>query len=151
MVKWEALCRPKEFGGLGFTNTRVMNIALLCKWIYKLETGCKDACCELLRKKYMQRGGGGFFQSSDEGASQFWKGLHEVKKWMDLGSAYIVGDGKSTSFWNDVWLGETPLKTQFPYIYSICACRDSTIEQAGADGDWNIQLRRSLGSLEMDE
>ena len=39
MVKWEALSRPKEFGGLGFLDVRVMNICLLAKWIAKLETG----------------------------------------------------------------------------------------------------------------
>lgn len=77
MIKWEALCRPKGFGGLGFINSKVMNVALLGKWIYKLESGSKDVCCELLRKKYMTEGG--FFQSKAEGASQFWKGLHEIK------------------------------------------------------------------------
>lgn len=30
-----------------------------------------------LGKKYMTEGG--FFQSKAEGASQFWKGLHEIK------------------------------------------------------------------------
>lgn len=37
MVKWEALNRPKEFGGLGFMDVRVMNVCLLSKWIDKLE------------------------------------------------------------------------------------------------------------------
>nr|AAM08499.1 Putative retroelement [Oryza sativa Japonica Group] len=92
MVRWEALCRPKDFGGLGFSNTRVMNIALLSKWIIKLESGCNDACCKLLRNKYMQEGG--FFQSNARGASQFWKGLYEIKKWLSLGSAYELGNAK---------------------------------------------------------
>jgi len=37
MIKWEALNRPKEFGGLGFLDVRSMNICLLSKWIDKLE------------------------------------------------------------------------------------------------------------------
>lgn len=37
MMKCEALCRPKDFGGLGFANTRVMNIVLLGKWIARIE------------------------------------------------------------------------------------------------------------------
>lgn len=60
MIKWEALCRPKEFGGVGFINTRVMNKVMLCKWIFKLESGCDDLCCRMLRRKYMQNGGGFF-------------------------------------------------------------------------------------------
>jgi hypothetical protein len=41
MVKWDVLCKPKEFGGLGFTDSRTRNICLLSKWIYKLEGGVK--------------------------------------------------------------------------------------------------------------
>lgn len=95
MLKWEALSRPKEFGGLGFINTKIMNRALLCKCIFKLEVGANDPCYRMLRMKYM-RNGGGFFQSSAEGGSQFWKGLHEVKKWMFLGSCYKLEMGSQS-------------------------------------------------------
>lgn len=36
MMRWEHLCSPKEFGRLGFTETRSFNIVLLGKWIWKL-------------------------------------------------------------------------------------------------------------------
>lgn len=39
MMRWEVLGTPKEEGGLGFTDTRVMNQCLLSKWIFKLERG----------------------------------------------------------------------------------------------------------------
>lgn len=150
MIKWEALCRPKDFGGLGFVNTRIMNAALLCKWIFKLETGVENPCCDLLRRKYMVEGGG-FFQSKVEGGSQFWRGLHEVKGWMKLGSSYKLGDGKNISFWDDIWLGETPLKTQFPYIFSVCADDNKTTHQMYVEGEWKISLRRTLGEGELEE
>ena len=53
MVKWEALARPKDFGGLGFTDVRAMNICLVGKWINKLEIRTNNICCDLLRKKYL--------------------------------------------------------------------------------------------------
>jgi hypothetical protein len=31
MMKWENVCRPKSYGGLGIINTRYMNISLLLK------------------------------------------------------------------------------------------------------------------------
>ena len=43
MVKWEKACVPKDFGGLGITNTRKLNEALLMKWIWRLykdKRGC---------------------------------------------------------------------------------------------------------------
>jgi hypothetical protein len=53
MVKWDALMTPKEFGGLGFTNTRVTNECILAKWIFKQERGDENVCFNLLRKKYL--------------------------------------------------------------------------------------------------
>ena len=50
MIKREALNRPREFGGLGFLDVRVMNTCLLLKWIDKLERGDEILCCSLLRK-----------------------------------------------------------------------------------------------------
>lgn len=52
IVKWEALCRPKDFRSLGFINTRVMNIALLGTWIARIESDSEDPVCQLLRRKY---------------------------------------------------------------------------------------------------
>jgi hypothetical protein len=54
MVKWDVLARPKEFGGLGFTDTRLMNQCLLSRWIVKLERGDSDICTTLLRRKYLK-------------------------------------------------------------------------------------------------
>jgi hypothetical protein len=48
MIKWEALSRPKDFGGLGFLDVRVMNVCLLAKWIDKLERDDGSLCCSLL-------------------------------------------------------------------------------------------------------
>jgi hypothetical protein len=36
MVDWATVCKPWEFGGLGVINTRLMNISLMLKWIWKL-------------------------------------------------------------------------------------------------------------------
>jgi hypothetical protein len=51
MVKCEVMGKPREFGGLGFTDTRLMNQCLLSRWIVKLERGDSDMCTSLLRKK----------------------------------------------------------------------------------------------------
>lgn len=79
--------------------------------------------------------GGGFYQSRTEGGSQFWRGLHEVKNWMKLGSFYKIVNGKAVSFWDDTSLGDVPLKTQFPIIYSICADTKKTVYQMCPNGE----------------
>ena len=94
--------QTKKFGGLGFVDSRIRNICLLSKWIYKLESGVNDLSCNLLHRKYM--GDGGFYQSREVGGSQFWRGLHSVKAWFKKGSSYTVGNGKMYFFgWMFGW------------------------------------------------
>ena len=54
MIKRDALDKPKEFGSLGFIDTRAMNTALLCKWIFRPESGEESMCMNLLRRKYLR-------------------------------------------------------------------------------------------------
>lgn len=90
------LATPKIIGGLGFTDTRVMNQCLLSKWIYRLEKGENNPCCKLLRAKYLREKG--IYCSKSQGVSQFWDGLHEIKHCCARGLIYIVGDGKKARF-----------------------------------------------------
>lgn len=68
-----------------------------------------------------------------------------------MGSSYILGSGESISFWKDVWLGELPLKNQFPLIFNICSDPEKTMKQMYDGGDWRITLRRSIGEKELVE
>jgi hypothetical protein len=36
MVKWQVVCRPKDFGGLGIINNMLFNECLIDKWIWKI-------------------------------------------------------------------------------------------------------------------
>jgi hypothetical protein len=36
MVKWEAVCRPRKFGGFGIINTQITNECMMVKWIWKI-------------------------------------------------------------------------------------------------------------------
>lgn len=70
---------------------------------------------------------------------------------MKLGSSYKIVNGKAVSFWDDTWLGDVPLKTQFLIIYSICADTKKTVYQMCPNGEWTINIRRNLGGREMIE
>lgn len=96
MIKWDAFDKPKEFGYLGFIDTRAMNTVLLCKWIFRLESGEESMCMNLLRRKYLR--GAGFCQNKGAGSSQFLQGLHAIKKWYEKAKGHIVRSGKQTIF-----------------------------------------------------
>jgi hypothetical protein len=33
--------------------------------------------------------------------------------------SFIIKDGTSTSFWDDTWIGNKPLKDTYPTLYNI--------------------------------
>jgi hypothetical protein len=107
MVKWDLMATPKQAGGAGFTNTRVMNRCLLDKWIVKIEKGEDTLCCNLLRNKYL--GETGIFSYKKKSGSQFWRVLVEVRWDATRGILYRIGNGKKARSWRDPWLRECPL------------------------------------------
>jgi hypothetical protein len=110
--------RPKSAVGLGFTNTRVMNKCLLAKWIYKIENEVNTILCKLLRRKYLS--GKSIFSCKARVASQFWRGLLEIRDCCAMGMIYLLGGGRKARFWWDVWLGDYPFKNRFSNLFQIC-------------------------------
>jgi hypothetical protein len=45
--------QPKDRGGVGIINTKIMNECLLVKWIWNIVKGCNDISYTLLKVKYM--------------------------------------------------------------------------------------------------
>jgi hypothetical protein len=54
MVDWATVCKPKELGGLGILNTKLMNIALMLKWVWKLYQNDEGLWVDLVRAKYLR-------------------------------------------------------------------------------------------------
>jgi hypothetical protein len=77
MIRWSAIYRPKEQGGLGIVNTRILNECLMVKWIWKLYSQEDSLWVRLKNAKYMRDPD--FFKSREAQGSQFWKSLHKVK------------------------------------------------------------------------
>jgi hypothetical protein len=146
MAKMDTICRPKDQGGLGILNTTRMNESLLVKWIWKIVQGSDDLWFKILQAKYMPNGN--FFQSKTRGASQFWQGLHKVKHLFKWGAVYKVHNGEKISFWEDVWLGDVPLKIQFPTLFSFCEDHLVSVADSYDEGEWSIDLRRALTTEE---
>ncbi|WVZ88313.1 hypothetical protein U9M48_034848 [Paspalum notatum var. saurae] len=88
MVRWEHLTKPKEFGGLGFLETRTMNKVLLAKWIARLDRG--RTVKYLGEKNFMQ-------QKHIRGASQFWQGLWKVEDWYEGPFVHASSCGKTAA------------------------------------------------------
>uniref|UniRef100_A0A453N4N4 Uncharacterized protein n=1 Tax=Aegilops tauschii subsp. strangulata TaxID=200361 RepID=A0A453N4N4_AEGTS len=57
---------------------------------------------------------------------------------------FIVGNDNNTRFWEDTWLGETPLALQYPSLYRIVQRRDALVATILQSTPFNIQFRRVL-------
>jgi hypothetical protein len=116
MVDWATICKPKDFGGLGILNTRLMNIALLLKWIWKLYQGAEGLWADLLRAKYL--GDRDIFAAeTPTRGSQFWTALQKIKWYFKLGAKHDVENGGKTYFWFDWWLGSALIRLKRIYNF----------------------------------
>lgn len=143
MLKWEAVARPKEYGGLGIINTRIMNECLIVKWIWKIVAGDNSIWCRLLWAKYCKNRD--FFSSRSGGSYEFWKGLHKVKHLFQWGATYKVHKGVKVCFWTDVWMGNVPLKLVYPNRYKICENTKAKMADYFSNNSWNVKLRWNMG------
>ena len=91
LLNWPAVCRPKELGGLGITNSKLMNKALMLKWVWKLYQQDDSLWANLIRAKYLVNED--IFASSSRGGSQFWRSLGKIKHLFKLGARHSIRNG----------------------------------------------------------
>jgi hypothetical protein len=87
-----------------------------------------------------------FFCVLPIGGSQFWRGLHKIKYTCQKGLKYVVGNGRKVRFWEDVWLGECPLKLRFNRLYEISREQKWVVAKVLERGEINLSFRRRLGN-----
>jgi hypothetical protein len=164
-VKWSDVCRPKDEGGLGVRDLRLMNISLLTKWRWRLLESHDLLWKSVLEAKY----GAGISFTSDltqfnnvKYASTWWKDLcglgrlraNEDGDWCSEIIIKKLGCGGGTCFLLDKWVGQNTLSELFPRLFSVSLQTDLKVNQMGEWRDgvwyWNLNWRRQLFVLEGD-
>jgi hypothetical protein len=56
----------------------------------------------------------------------------------------VIGNGKKTFMWHDVWVGECLLKTQYPLLFSCCEQQDRTVAEVCGGHIWGLTFNRSF-------
>jgi hypothetical protein len=138
------LCRPKDQGGLEIEVLELKNKCLLRKWLFKLlsEEGMWQ---QLLCNKYLKNKTLAQVEVKPTD-SPFWKGLMHVKDDFFKRGFFRVGDGTSVRFWEDVWMGDTPLSHQYPSLYNIVQHKNVLVSTVLATDPINISFRRGLNN-----
>ncbi|XP_074313686.1 uncharacterized protein LOC141648876 [Silene latifolia] len=105
-VAWEAMCRAKAKGGMGFRDFGKFNLALLAKQAWRLICNEESLMVRVLKGKYFPNCS---FMDAVVGnnSSYTWRSICEAKHVMGLGVRRRVGDGKGTRVWLDPWIPGT--------------------------------------------
>ena len=130
-------------------NTRLLNDAVLLKWIWRLIDLLEDndLCRQLLTAKYLKKRN--LLSSKKDSGSQFWRGLQAVKHMIRFGLSFKVQSGGSAMFWEDVWLKNIPLRLEYPSLFQSCSEKEA-LERDFWDGEeCTIPFCRPLSTEDM--
>ncbi|KAH9665893.1 putative reverse transcriptase/RNA-dependent DNA polymerase [Citrus sinensis] len=102
-MKWERMCKPKDFGGLGFKQIHIFNVAMLGKQVWKLLTSPTSFVAKVLEARYFPRSSI-FDANLGFNPSFIWRSIMAAKEVVIRGSRIQIGSGKQVLIGKDSWL-----------------------------------------------
>ncbi|GKU96326.1 hypothetical protein SLEP1_g9574 [Rubroshorea leprosula] len=163
-VKWEYVCCSKIKGGLGVSDLRRKNWAILGKWWSRFGDGVESLWKRIVKEKYY----GGKWEEVDistignQRMSKIWRDIIKIEgRSMKLrnmlveGFKWEVGEGNRVSFWSEPWVGNKTLRVLYPRLYEFSTNKECKISDMGVwEGDkwrWKMEWRRDRIGREKDE
>lgn len=162
LVSWSKISICKERGGLGIKNLKLMNECLLLKWWWRFGVE-KDAlwrkviCCRYKLDVFS------WLPSVESGtASIVWRDIclagqrdGNLSAIFLANAKIVVGNGRTTRFWHDIWVGGLSLQSAFPSIFRISVQKIALVADiANEEGGISVSslvTRRRLYSWEQGE
>ena len=156
LVSWKVVCQPKEFGGLGVRDVRLVNLCLLAKWRWRLLYGGNALWREVLIERYgikvgeLMGGGVGLWPTN---ALRRWKDLVSITKgeevdWFNEEVVRRVGNGLCASFWREAWRGNEPFMLKYERLFSISSNQEANVHDLwipnSSGGGWAFNWRCPL-------
>ena len=150
LVRWAAICKDKRYGGLGLRHMKDFNKALLGKWLWRFPLERGSFWRKVIVGKFGEKEGGWTTREVRESYGiGLWKGIRKGWEEFSLRTRIHIGNGRSTRFWWDIWVGDSKLKDMFPQLFRM-ATNNSTVvadlwgRQGGGGGVWEVHFRRSF-------
>ncbi|GJZ47836.1 RNA-directed DNA polymerase, eukaryota [Tanacetum coccineum] len=147
LICWKKVLASKLNGGLGVSSFFATNRALLFKWIWRFFSDGTSLWSRFIIAIHGVRG----TLDTSIIVSKRSPWLDIVREFKDLSNNGIdllslikkkVGNGVSTSFWEDVWLADSPLKNMYPRLYLLEADKHSSVASKLLDSFLIASFRR---------
>ncbi|CAN6236003.1 unnamed protein product [Urochloa humidicola] len=114
LIAWDKVRQDKHHGGLGVKDLGVQNTCLLLKLIHRLHSAASSSWAAWVREHAdLVTMTGGLTGSH-------WESLRALLPIYQAITTVDIGDGRTTSFWLDVWNGDDCLANRFPCLHSHC-------------------------------
>ncbi|KAL6575261.1 hypothetical protein OROMI_012546 [Orobanche minor] len=100
---WEALCKSKREGGMGFRDLSIFNVAMLGKLVWKLLQNPNSLVARILRARYYASGD---LLNAGRGRSPsyIWTSIYSAKHVVGRGLRWRLCKGDNIRIWDQPWL-----------------------------------------------
>ncbi|GJU82120.1 RNA-directed DNA polymerase, eukaryota [Tanacetum coccineum] len=153
-VKWTKVLASKEQGGLGVSSFYALNRALLVKWVWRFLSRDNSLWARIIHAIHGLNGQE-LFASHSSTWSSIVKEINILKtQGIDIIShcKIRVGNGRSTSFWNDLWIGDSCFRYKFPRLYALDINKECTVADkmvASFTSSFRREVRGGAESLQL--
>lgn len=149
MVKLSTLLKSKRDGDLRIRNLSQHNKSLLMKWLWRFSLEDQALWRKVIYEKYGADGRWCTAGASGSYGACVWKSIRNLWPGFISNVSIKVGNGNKTSFWNDGWIGNGPLKEAFPDLFTIVQQPQATVAEVRSMQGWNATFRRFLNDWEV--
>ena len=111
---WDWLTTPKSFGGMGFRDLEIFNVALLSRQAWRLLQEPESLSARILKAVYYPST---TLLEAELGPhpSQVWRAIIDGRNVLNHGIIRRIGDGATTRIWHHNWLSRSGLMKPFPH------------------------------------
>ncbi|XP_050231744.1 uncharacterized protein LOC126680640 [Mercurialis annua] len=141
-ARWEKLCIPKKYGGIGFKRVREFNLAILSRQAWRLLTVEDNLMVKLFKAKYFPNS---TFLEAELGAnpSYVWRSIFECKPVLKKGARVRVGNGEKTLIWSSPWVNGSSGIITTPMPSNLCDAKVNSLMEIGGS-TWDVGLVKDV-------
>jgi len=94
----------------------------------------------VLKARYSEEGGR--IKEGDRHLLVWWRAVFKVRdgvgegvrNWFEENICWVVGDWSDTFFWYDKWIGDIPLRLNFPRLFELSVEKEYRVAHMGGSG-----------------
>ncbi|KAJ9689257.1 hypothetical protein PVL29_014768 [Vitis rotundifolia] len=155
LVSWDAVCKPRVKGGLGFGKIPLRNRALLGKWLWRFPRETTALWHQVILSIYGTHSNGWDANTLVRWSHRCpWKAIAQVFQDFSKYTRFVAGNGERIRLWEDLWWGDQIFKVQYPRLFRVVTDKDSPISSILGPVrpfSWNFNFRRNLSDSEIQD